>query len=78
MLLTLLASIGKFLSGLMDWLVGERLRRLGRLEATNEALTRQAADQAVADRIDAAPPVTDGDELLERLRQPSAPKADVD
>jgi hypothetical protein len=70
-IIQLIASLLSLLDNLTGWLEGERLRRLGRLEAETEQLKESARASEIAAGIDRGPAVTDRDELLERLQGPS-------
>jgi hypothetical protein len=65
--------LGAAVTALFDWLDGERLRKLGRLEG--EAAQREADDEArhKAEAVDALPDITDRAELLGRLQYPRSP-----
>lgn len=54
----------------MDWLVGERLRKLGQLEVTNEVSENTIESLKTAAEIDRRPVESDPDRLLDGLRPP--------
>lgn len=66
----LLKSFFGFLDGLMDYLSGERLRKLGRLEAEQEQAAVAQKNEAIAQEIDSRPTPRDKSVILNGMLKP--------